>query len=353
MKWKRYAGILGMLAIVAIMSCSGCALRPEQSYDKSGIAMDTTMSLRASGKEAQAAVEDGFKKINELDQLASSTNPDSDVNRINEAAGKDFVQVDPAIYEMIAYSIEYSEKSHGEWDITVGVITNLWGIGTEQQHIPSEAEIAAVLPLVNYKDIKLRPEDHSVMLARPGMVIDLGGIAKGYAVDEVLKIYKAHNIERGLINMGSSSMYAIGKNKDGKSWSIGVKHPRSDKDGDYLGIVDITDQALSTSGDYERFFIEDGKRYHHIFDPRTGRPADAGVMSDTITIAGNVEHAGMLSDLLTTAVFVLGPQKGQDLINGMDGVECEITGTDGTIYMTPGFKEHFSNMNKDFHEAGK
>ena len=348
MKLQRYAKLIYLVAFIVAISCSGCSLRPEQSYDKSGIAMDTTVQLRASGPEAKAAIEEGFAKIQELDKLAGPSNEGSDVKRINDAAGKSFVSVDPAVYEMIDYSIRYSEKSQGEWDITIGPVTELWGIGTDDQRVPSDEEIKAALAKVNYKDILLRPEDHSVMLAKPGMIIDLGGIAKGYAADEVRKIYEAHHIENGLINLGASSMYAIGKNKEGKAWRIGMKHPRSEKSDTYLGIVSISNQALSTSGDYERFFIQDGKRYHHIFDPRTGRPADAGVMSDSIIIDGSVEHAGMLSDLLTTALFVLGPERGLAFANSLDGIECEITGVDGTIHATPGFKKVLSDVNSDF-----
>ena len=126
------------------------------------------------------------------------------------------------------------------------------------------------------------------MLAKSGMAIDLGGVAKGYAVDEIRKIYEKHHIESGLINLGASSMYAVGKTTKGKPWNIGIKHPRSDNNQDFLGIVAIENQALSTSGDYERYFIQDGVRYHHIFDPRTGYPARSGVMSDSIIIDGSV-----------------------------------------------------------------
>ena len=250
---------------------------------------------------------------------------------------------------MIEYAKDYSAKSQGEWDITIGVMTNLWHIGNADQHVPSPEEVSRALMKVNYKDILLRPEDHSVMLAKPGMAIDLGGVAKGYAVDEIRKIYEKHHIESGLINLGASSMYAVGKTTKGKPWNIGIKHPRSDNNQDFLGIVAIENQALSTSGDYERYFIQDGVRYHHIFDPRTGYPAQSGVMSDSIVIDGSVPHAGMLSDMLTTIVFVLGPQKGLDLVHSMEGVDCEITGTDNAIYMTPGFRDHFSDLNADFH----
>lgn len=254
--------------------------------------MDTTISLRAtgSGDNAQKAVDESFTRIAELDKLASSQNADSDVSKINAAAGKDYVQVDPAIYEMLEYSKNYSAKSNGEWDITVGIIMKMWDIGNADQHVPPQEDIQAALKLVNYKDILLRPEDHSVMLAKPGMAIDLGGVAKGYAVDEIRKIYNKYGIKQGLINMGSSSMYAAGTNSKGTAWNIGIKHPRSEAKDNYLGIVSIQDEFLSTSGDYERFFIQNGKRYHHIFDPRTGYPADSGVMMVTTASSAPVRN---------------------------------------------------------------
>ncbi|WP_101912525.1 FAD:protein FMN transferase [Megasphaera vaginalis (ex Bordigoni et al. 2020)] len=348
MNWKRRVILIGMAAFLVIVNCSGCSLRPEQSYDKSGIAMDTTISLRASGKEAKDAVEESYAKIEELDRLASAQNPQSDVSKINQHAGLDYVQVDPAVYTMIAFAKAYSEKTNGTWDITIGTISQLWGIGTDHARVPDDEEIRAALALVNYHDILLRPEDNSVKLAKKGMYIDLGGIAKGYAVDEVRKIYDAHRIKNGLINLGASSMYGAGHNSKGKTWKIGIKHPRADEPDRYLGIVSVSDTYVSTSGDYERFFEKDGVRYHHIFDPQTGRPAGSGVMSDTIIVRNDIPHAGMLSDMLTTIVFIAGPEKGMALIRSMEGVECEITGTDGTVYMTEGFKKDFSDLDRDF-----
>ena len=138
---KRYVWVLLTMAFLIILSCSGCSLHPESSFDRSGVAMDTTVSLRASGKEAKEAVDEGFERLNQLDKLAGQ-NEDSDVSRINAAAGKAYVQVDPAIYEMIEYAKDYSAKSQGEWDITVGVMTNLWRIGNDDQHVPSADEIS-------------------------------------------------------------------------------------------------------------------------------------------------------------------------------------------------------------------
>jgi len=348
---RKIVILLIIMCICGALLLTGCSVLPQQEEKKSGIAMDTTVSLYASGSEAKAAVEEGFQKIHEIDLLANMMNPDSDVSKINNAAGKSFVQVDPQVYEMIKYSVLYSQKTNGKFDISVGPISNLWQIGTPNQHIPSPEDIKNTLPKVNYKNIKLRPEDHSVMLMQPGMAIDLGSVAKGYCVDQIVKIYQKHHIKSGLINMGSSSMYAIGMNSKGNPWSIGIKHPRSDTEGEYLGIEKITDKALSTAGDYERYFIQDGKRYHLIFDPQTGVPAETGIMSDTIVIDGSVEHCGMITDILSTAIFVLGPKDGIAFINSIKGADCEITGKDGSIYTTKGFKNNFSDLNPQFHFA--
>ena len=180
------------------------------------------------------------------------------------------------------------------------------------------------------------------------MSLDLGGIAKGFAVDEVRKIYEKHHIENGLINLGASSMYVLGTNQKGKPWRIGIKHPRKDEKDVYLGVVSVSNKSISTSGDYERFFVQDGVRYHHIFDPKTGRPARSGVIGDSVLVDASVEHGGMLSDMITTIIFVLGPERGLEFLRGLDGVEGEITTEDGTVYMTDGFKEYFSDLNSDF-----
>lgn len=317
-------------------------------FEQTNIVMDTPVTLRAYGKNAQKAVEESFKRLTELDNMASSAISTSDVSKVNAASGKSYVKVHPEIMNMVETSLKYSKLSSGAWDITMGPIINLWGIGTDNEKLPSDAEIKARMPLIGYDKISVNEKDSSIMLQKQGMAIDLGGIAKGFAADEVLKIYKKYNIKNGLINLGSSSIYALGKNESGNPWSIGIKHPRSEESGNYLGIIKITNEALSTSGDYERYFIKDNKRYHHIMNPATGAPADTGVMSDTIIVDGNNPERNMLADLLTTTVFVLGPEKGLKFVEGLKDVSCEITSPDNKIYQTSSFKEKLSNLNKDF-----
>jgi thiamine biosynthesis lipoprotein len=310
--------------------------------------MDTAVTLSAYGENSKEAVEESIKRLDEINEMASTNISTSDIYKINNASGKSYVKVHPEILQMIETSMTYSKLSDGAWDITLGPIINLWGIGTDNERLPSNEEIKDKLPLVGYDKISINENDNSIMLQKEGMAIDLGGIAKGFAADEVLKIYKKYNIENGLINLGSSSIYALGKNKDNKQWSVGIKHPRSEDPSVYMGIIKLSNESLSTSGDYERCFIKNNKRYHHIIDPKTGYPVDNGVMSDTIVIDVDTPDNGMLSDLLTTTIFTLGPEKGLKLIDSLPNVSCEITTSDYKVYTSEGFKDRIIDLNKEF-----
>lgn len=347
---KRFVYVL-MSCVFIVSSFSACGNSKNKYYEKSNIVMDTAVTLSAFGPNSKEAVEESFKRLDELDKMASPNIDTSDVYRINSSSGKSYVKVHPEILKMVKASIEYSKLSNGAFDITTGPIINLWGIGTDNERIPSDEEIKARLPLVGYERININEADSSIMLKDAGMAIDLGGVAKGFAADEVLKIYKKYNIENGLINLGTSSIYALGKNKENKDWSVGIKHPRSEDSNEFLGVVKISNESLSTSGDYERFFIKDNKRYHHIMNPKTGYPVDNGVMSDTIVINGDVEDNGMLADILTTAVFSLGAEKGVKFLDSLPQVSGEITTSDNKIYASKDFKDRITDLNKDFQFA--
>lgn len=348
--------VICAVSIIFLVSCSNnnkttgqsSEKTNDQPYQQTNTMMDTVITLKAYGPNAKAAVDESFKRVDELDKLASTTINTSDVYKINAAAGKEYVKVHPEIIKMIETSIKYSKLSGGAFDITTGPIINLWGIGTDEERLPSDSEIKSKLSLVGYNNISINKSDNSVMLQKTGMAIDLGGLAKGFAADEVLKIYDKYGIKKGLINLGSSTIYALGTNQDGKPWSVGIKHPRNDDSSTYLGIIRISNQALSTSGDYERFFIKNGKRYHHIMNSATGYPADTGVMSDTIIINNSVPDKNMVADILTTTVFVMGPEKGIQFANNIEDVSCEITTTDNKIYTTKGFKDKIMDLSSDF-----
>lgn len=332
------------MGIISINSCS----KKEKVYEEQAFKMDTIMNLKAYGTKAEKAVKEAYRRIDEIEQMASAQVATSDVSRINEMAGIEYINVQPEIIKMLKTALYYSELSEGAFDITVGPLIKLWGIGTPNQKIPSHFKIQETLDLVGYRNISIREEDSSVMLLKKGMSIDLGGIAKGFAADEVVKIFKKIGIKSALINLGGSSMYTLGGKPDNSLWSIAIQHPRKDKNGNYAGVIKMNDQALSTSGDYERYFISDGKRYHHILNPFTGYPADAGVMSDTIVISGDNTDGNMLADILTKVTFVSGAEKGLKIINQLIGVECLAITTDQKIYKSSNWNLEVYDVSNDF-----
>ena len=304
---KRLFSIL--LLLICTLSLSACGREP---YTKTAVVMDTVVELQADDGEQEQAVEEGIAYLKKLDALASQKDG-SDLTALRLAAGTgEWVQVSPEIYEMLAFSKGWSEKTNGAFDITTGPLIKLWGIGTESERVPSDAEIAEARSHVGWQKLELRAEDHSARLTEAGMRVHLGAVAKGYAIDGLRKIYEKHGVKNGLVSLGGSSIYALGSNPKGKKWRIGIRHPRADDPKTYLGVAPLGDAALSSSGDYERYFEQDGQRYHHIFNPATGRPAATGL--EGVTVVARGEHAGELSDLLTTALFVLGEEKGKALI---------------------------------------
>ena len=312
--------------------------------------MDTVAVLSATGRDSEAAVSESMERLKELEAMASLNIEGSDVGKLSAAAGTgEWVVLHPEVYHMLEVSQRYSQLTDGAWDVTMGPLVKLWGIGTDKAQVPSAEAIAKARLLTGWQKLELNPSAHSARLTQAGMSLDFGGIAKGMALDEVRKIYLKHGIKDGLINLGSSSIYALGKNDKQKNWRIGIRHPRSEDKDAMLAVVSISDQALSTSGDYERFFEQDGRRYHHILDPHTGAPAWTGMMGDTIVIDGSIEDAGMLSDLLTTAVFVLGPEKGQQFMEQLPaGITGMIIDQQQQLHPVRGFADQLTERNEEF-----
>lgn len=305
---------LGLL--LAAILLTGCG--QEKTTTQSELVMDTVATLTATGAESGQAVTEGLERLKEIDAAASPSASGSDLQKLADAAGTgEWISLHPEVFHMLEVSQEYSRKTAGAWDVTAGSLVQLWGIGTDKARVPSAAEIAAAKEKTGWQKLELQPETQSARLKEAGMRIDLGGIAKGFALDEVRRIYEKHGIKNGLINLGASSLYAMGRNEKGTEWRVGIRDPRSGEKDATLAVARISDQALSTSGDYARYFEQDGVRYPHILDPRTGSPARAGVRSDTIVVDGSISDAGMLSDLLTTAVFVLGAADGKAFLESL------------------------------------
>ena len=210
-----------------------------------------------------------------------------------------------------------------------------WGIQTDNQRIPSKDEIGNLIKLVGYKDLAVEPSQLTAKLARTGQIVDLGGIAKGYAGDAAIKILKDNGIQSAFVNLGGN-VVVLGNKPDGSPWKIGVQNPRAEN-GKYLGILKVKDKAIISSGDYERYFEKDGVRYHHILDSKTGYPSDSGLIGTTIVADKSID-----GDTLSTATFVLGLDKGMQLIESLEGVEAIFITKDKKVYTTNGLKDIFT-----------
>lgn len=341
-----------MTFIMLTLFFAGCS-KKGQEINRTSLKMDIVIQIKAYGPKASEAIDAAFIRMDEIEQMASANIVTSDISKINQAAGKEYVKVHPEVIKMLKTAVKYSKLSNGAFDITVGPLIKLWGIGTDNERIPTDAEIKSKLPLVGYSNISIMDGNNSVKLLKEGMSIDLGGIAKGFAADEVIKVFEKYGVNSALISLGGSSIYTLGKKPDGTPWTIGIQHPRKDNKQNYLGIINLSEQALSTSGDYERFFIKDGKRYHHILNPATGYPTDNGVMSDTIVINSNIPDGNMLADILTKTVFVSGIDKGLKVIDSLPGVSCMAVTTDYKIYKSSGWKIQLDKLNPEFTMANR
>jgi len=255
----------------------------------------------------------------------------SDVNRINRSAGNDGVRVSPETVEVIKRAQEVSKLSGGGFDITIAPLVQLWRKARERGMPPEMEEVKETLNLVNFRSLRTH-YGGKVLLKKKGMAIDLGGIAKGYAVDRAFELLKGLGYRNLVVNAGGD--LRVGGSKPDGPWSIGIQHPRDPEK--ILVRISLSDTAVATSGDYEKFFIHQDKRYHHILNPKNGFPAE-GCQSVTV-----LHNEGATADALATAIFVLGPEKGYALCQKLEGVDCLIVERDGKTIFTPGLKNCLS-----------
>ncbi|MBT5472389.1 MAG: FAD:protein FMN transferase [Nitrospina sp.] len=286
--------------------------------------MGTLVEISVSGidqESAYSSIQQAFQEIRRLENLMSTHLPTSEVSRINQAAGKNFVPVSQEVLEIIQRSLFWSEQTEGAFDITIGPAQELWDF--DEPGLPSNTTIADTAKLIDYRNIQIKK--NTVFLPKKGMRLHLGAIGKGYAVDRAIEILKNNKIKNALINAGGD-LITLGKRSDSLSWKIGLQHPRNPES--LLASFSTSKKAIATSGDYQKYFELGGKRYHHILDPKTGRPSN-GAMSTTV-IADNVMDA----DALATAIFVLGPEKGIALLDSLDNMEGLIVDIHGTVSLS-------------------
>ncbi|MEI6831184.1 MAG: FAD:protein FMN transferase [Candidatus Omnitrophota bacterium] len=276
-------------------------------YHDNRILMGTFWEVTSPEKQASAIV---FAEVERLEQLFSKYIPTSEVSVLNRA-GK--LKVSPDTFYIIKKSKEFYQLTDGAFDISVAPLVELWGFSNLKTKVPTIEEINSTLKVIGSDKIILHENDSMVEFKLPEMKIDLGGIAKGYALDCAIKKLKENKINSCLINAGGQ-VYALG-NKFSSPWKIAIKNPRKPA---VLETLELNNQSASTSGDYEQFFLKDGKRYCHIINPKTGYPADTQITSVTI-----IADQGLTADVLSTAIFVLGKKRGEALAKQFTNIEIK------------------------------
>jgi thiamine biosynthesis lipoprotein len=320
-----------VLLCLSAFCVTGCGSTKTPVTHREQMLMGTLVSISISNTDSEKAnrsADLAFQEIRRIEQIMSTYLPESEISLINRSAGTDWQSVHPEILFVIQEALGYSRLSNGAFDITFKPLTRLWNFEPESRP-PDPGAVRELLNLVDFKAVLIDKEDR-VLLKKPGMAIGLGGIAKGYAVDRAMAVLEAQGITDAIINSGGD-LRVIGRRTRKKRWRIGIQDPRNRDT--VIETIDVSGGAVATSGDYEKYFIDQGIRYHHILNPKTGFPA-RGCRSVTV-----ICPAAMMADAMATAVFVLGPEKGMELIRHLPDLEGMIVNNEGDIIKSEGFQQ--------------
>src|SRR2546430_3405967 len=321
-------------ACLVFAACTGPASGGAHLVDRTRSSMGTELRLTAWTNDEPgvvAAFEAIFREFDRLEGLLSNWQEDSDVQRLNSAAGQHPVRVGTELRDVLETARQVSDWTNGKFDVTFGVMSDLWKFDYQNQDstIPDHREVVRRRSLINYRDLELDERNGTAFLRREGMVVNVGGIGKGYAVDRARAVLHDRGFRDFLIQFGGD-MYAGGREGD-RPWKLGIQDPRGPANR-IFATVDVSDSTFSTSGDYARSFIKDGRRYHHILDPATGEPSQ-GCRSVTIMTA-----TATIADGLSTGVFVLGPERGMALIEQLPDVEGIIVSAKNALLVSSGLQ---------------
>ena len=323
--------VLGLVAL--LVGCSSLSVQSEPIVVKrTQMQMGTLVSITvvASNKEiAQAAATAGFAEIRRLEELLSTWIPTSELSRVNTSAGVMPVSVSPETMTVVQGAIRIAEMTDGGFNIAIGPAIEAWSV-IDGQRIPTESELDTLRPLVDLQAVHADARKQTIFLEKAGMRIDVGGIGKGYAADQAVEALRRAGASAGVVAL-SGDIKTFGQLPGGKKFPVGIQHPR--KEGEVLAFIDLENEAISTAGDYERYFERDGVRYHHILDPKTLQPARR---CQSVTV---IAREGMLADGLDTGIFVMGVELGMRLVEALPDVEAIIVDHDGVIHVSSGLRD--------------
>ena len=330
---KKKIGIVLVLVLILTACQLGNINKKEEMAHIQIFAMDTFMDLKVSGKNAQKAILEAEREINALERMLSNTIENSEISAINQNAGKDAVKVSDDTLYLLKEAREIYDFTQGAFDITIAPIIDVWGFTKEVKKVPDEETLKQKLDLVDMKKLQINEKNKTVFLEESGMAIDLGGIAKGYATDKVSEIFIENGITSSVISLGGN-VSVTGKKEDGSKWKVAIQDPLNNEG--YAGVLYVEDTSVVTSGGYQRFFEENGKTYHHIIDPKTGMPADTGLLSVTIVCKNSTKADG-----LSTSVFIAGLEKGWQMWKDSQDFGIVFITDKKEIYVTPDIADIF------------
>lgn len=296
---------------IYIISCFFFTSCSEKKASSTEFALNTVVTMTVYGDRADEAMKAAFGEVKRIENLLSCYIDTSEISKINSSAHIAPVEVSDETVYVLSKALEMSQKTNGAFDISVKPLVELWDILSENPSVPSDGAVTEVLSVVGYENIIV--SGNTVSFAKEGIQIDLGGAAKGYCADRAVEVLKEYGVKNALLDLGGN-IYALGKNGQGHNWRIGLQDPSSDR-GEHFAVEELSDRTAVTSGSYERYFEKDGKIYHHILDPETGRPADSGLISVTVISDNSFE-----ADMLSTAIFVMGQEDFAKIADDFDFV---------------------------------
>ncbi|MGY3778311.1 FAD:protein FMN transferase [Isobaculum melis] len=338
---------LGIGIFLVLLIVSACGKKEEKGqiltspYSRREFMMGTVINIKVYNEGKESAIDAAYHRIEELDRKITVSEKGSEVDAINEAAGKEPVKVSDDVYYLIQEGLTYSASSDGSFDSTIGPLTSLWHIGFDDAKKPTQAEINQVLPLIDYQKVTMDDENKTVFLQEAGMELDLGSIAKGYIADEVAKVLEDEGVTKAIVDLGGN-LYMVGTNTKDKDWSVGIQDPFLTR-GEIIGTIPESNRSIVTSGIYERFVEVDGVKYHHLLDPKTGYPFTNDIVGVSI-----VSNKSIDGDALSTATFSKGIKGGMAYIEQFEDVEAIFVSVDKEVYITSGLKDKFKLTNDNF-----
>jgi thiamine biosynthesis lipoprotein len=329
----RIQTCLLMLLCIALSGCVGGSPGHESAVvTRVQMQMGTLVRITAAAQSesvAQGAVTAGFAEIRRMEDLLSTWIPTSELSQVNASAGVKPVHVCTETLTVVQRAMQAAEMTDGGFNIAIGPAMDAWSV-IEGRRIPSEFELEALRPLVDLQAVHVDVREQTIYLGKAGMRIDVGGIGKGYAADQAVDALRRAGAIAGVVAL-SGDIKTFGRLPGGRKFPVGIQHPR--KDGLVLAWIDLQDEAISTAGDYERFFERDGVRYHHILDPRTLQPARS---CQSVTV---IAREGVWADGLDTGIFVMGPERGMELVEQLPDVEAIIVDQDGHMLVSSGLRQ--------------